>query len=180
VDGVVLSSIAFIALALLLWHLHHRRPFSAAAILFITLWTIYTYVHFNVTWKSDGYREQTALLARLNQRAAAEPDARVLVLGLEPSRLLLYSRLPLEVFVDPDQLRLRDEELEHAYILTSVGLEFQLRAKGMPILLDRMPECNNPFSRLAVYRMEWRPRRRQLMRSTYPDAPAQITGVDSK
>jgi 4-amino-4-deoxy-L-arabinose transferase-like glycosyltransferase len=157
VDVAVLGTCAGLALAALLGCLWCQNYRAAGLVLFAFLWLGYGWAHYSIGWKTDGYRPETELLRRLDR--LVEPGESVYVLGLEPSRLLLYSPRPLEVFVHPREFREQAQERPEALILTSLGHEQQLRKFGQPELVDQMPVEKpgkvDPFRQFVVYRMNW-------------------------
>lgn len=157
-DGPWLCGMVLLGGSMLTVALARQRTGWALAVLFATVWSVYAYVHAEMLWKTDRYHEESALLARLNDRAPG--DTPLLVFGLEPSRLLLYTSRRLEVFVDLDDLEARARAVPEALVLTTVGHEYQLRARGKPQCVDKMPSgrClkSGPFGQLAAFRMAWR------------------------
>jgi 4-amino-4-deoxy-L-arabinose transferase-like glycosyltransferase len=143
---------------------------TAAAVLFSGLWLAYGWMHFSISGKSDGYVRETEFLRSLDRWVDREQP--LYVLGLEPSRLLLYAPCPLEVCVHPQEIAERwkepaDERDAHSdqqrpcFVLTSRGHEPQLRKFGevvCVVCMDPSPSGKfDPFRELGLYRVTWKP-----------------------
>ncbi|MCS6976944.1 MAG: glycosyltransferase family 39 protein [Gemmatales bacterium] len=171
-DALVLS---FLGIAILLGlgvTMAHRLTAESGLILFGGLWLAYGWIHFSVTPKSDGYAQETEFLRSLNRWVPrSEP---VYVLGLEPSRLLLYSPRDLEIFIHPREIAERSaqrgkptgedgESRQADLVLTSRGHEPQLRKFGQVACVASMEPLRtgkyDPFRELALYRVIWKPER---------------------
>jgi 4-amino-4-deoxy-L-arabinose transferase-like glycosyltransferase len=135
-----------------------HRSAVAAGSLFVLLWGTYAIVHTQFIGRSDGYREETAFLQRVNE--LRHDDRPLFIYRLEPSRLLLYSKEPIEVFLSPAAMRKRAQECGNVLVLTSVGQESELLWAGEPTCVERMPHSRRkhlgPLAQLALYQMNWK------------------------
>ncbi len=173
-DALAIGTLLFLGCALLTFACATRNFRSAAVTLFAVIWLAYGYVHFNILERTDSFREDTALLRRLNDQVPE--GGRILILGLDPARLLLYLDAPAEVFEKASELEARGRELPEALVLTSLGHEEKLREVGEPHRLDQTPSPRwanlGEFSQLAVYRMAWRQRGENVISSTNQVGPS--------
>lgn len=143
---------------------------SAAAVLFSGLWLTYGWMHFSISGKSDGYARETEFLRSLDRWVDRKQP--LYVLGLEPSRLLLYAPCSLEVCIHPQQIaeswkehgKDRDTHSDReppCFVLTSRGHEPQLRKFSEVVCIVCMDSPASgkfdPFRELALYRVTWKP-----------------------
>jgi 4-amino-4-deoxy-L-arabinose transferase-like glycosyltransferase len=156
-DALFLGLLAAVALVALVVALAGGQAATATGILFATLWLTYGWGHQSIVPKTDGYRAEVELLRQLP--VWADGTRPVFVLGLEPSRLLFYSPVRLEVHTDPRSLaRHAAQEFGtdtcQVLVLASLAHEDQLRKAGEPQLLAQAQRTHrDPLRTLALFRV---------------------------
>jgi len=157
-DVALLGGLAILGTGVIALCLRRGQPMPAVLALFACLWLGYGWAHVSISWKSDGYRAETVWLRQLDRLAG--PEETVYVLGIEPSRLLLYSPCRLEVHARPREFAAEARTHPNRLVLTSVGHEPMLRKFGTPTLIETMSVEKgaklDPFRQYALYRMEWK------------------------
>ncbi len=169
-DAVLLTLLGLVTLLGVVVMLARGAGATAAAVLFFGLWLGYGWMHCSILGKSDGYVRETEFLRSLDRWVDRKQP--LYVLGLEPSRLLLYAPCSLEVFVHPLEIAERWKERAGnrsaqpdpngpCFVLTSRGHEPQLRKFSevvCVVCMDPPPSGKiDPFRELALYRVTWKP-----------------------
>jgi 4-amino-4-deoxy-L-arabinose transferase-like glycosyltransferase len=154
-DAAVLAGILITAAAALTAAWSHQRNRLAMAGILAACWIVYGYVHLELMPRTDRYRDETALLERLN--APQYNGATLLVYGYEPARIRLYCRLPLEHYESFERLQARYDELSNAYVITSLGHAGWIERTVQVTCIDHASrgrwESMGAFTQLGVFRL---------------------------
>src|SRR5262245_28188299 len=138
------------------WSCARGRVRWAGGALFLAVWCFCGYVHSVWLPRSDHYREDTALLKRLDARSGGQNP--VIIVGLDPSRPLLYLQTPCVVCRTIEELPQRSQERPGAYILTCKALEKRLGRMAPLARVDQTPgppwQSEGATAWRAVYRRD--------------------------
>jgi hypothetical protein len=183
-DALILGALLSLGGGAALAAIVRRRLGLALITVFAVGWVGYGYIHGTLMRKTDRYRDETAFLRRLNRPEHA--GTHLLVYCYDPSRVLLYSRLPVELCVTYRQVRTRYDELPRAYLVTSMAQADQLRGMADVTCVDKMAarrwENLGEFAQLGAFRVQWRtfpPDWTARDRNTKGDAPKAEISTES-